>query len=338
MIKDRKTGDLKTFHPTSVLETAYDILFFWVARMVLMSTYALKEAPFKTVYLHGLVRDAQGRKMSKSLGNGIDPIDMIERYGADATRLSLIIGTTPGNDIRLSEAKIAGQRNFVNKLWNISRFAVLQGAAGAPDHFTAKSPADRWILSRLNRLIREVTADLDALRFSPAVEKTYTFAWHEFADWYLEVAKIEKNIPVVRHVLETVLKLFHPFVPFCTERIWRELYPSGPQLIIAPWPKPNNRVVSLSAERSFAEFQRVVGALRVFRQNSGWRAEDAGAVAGRVPKDLALVSRLTGIKLVDQAEPTWRPIRMAEEVTCSLDYGWTLSLSGEGENVKPLTP
>ncbi len=221
--------DLKKFHPTQVLETGYEILTLWVSRMIIMSLFALKEIPFENVYLHGMVLDKHGKKMSKSKGNGIDPIEVIEKYGTDAVRLSLLIGSTPGNDVRFSEEKIEGQRNFVNKLWNIFRYIW--------DHFLDDdfykntlnkktknwTLADRWILSRMSWLRVNVTRNLDDYNFSKAGELLYDFTWNEFADWYIEVSKIEKHKEkdaVFTDVMNDLLKLWHPFMPFVTEEIW----------------------------------------------------------------------------------------------------------------------
>lgn len=244
----KKTDDFQTYHPTAVLETGYDILFFWVARMILMTTYTLGDVPFQTVYLHGLVRDEQGRKMSKSLGNIINPLDMIDQYGTDATRLSLLIGATPGNDVKLSQEKIAGFRNFTNKLWNISRFMLLniehpQRHIAMPQVHT---DADVWILEKLNILIGDVTAHLDAYEFSLAGEKLREFTWSVLADWYLEMAKVEgQKSEILNYLLNTMLTLWHPFMPFVTEAIWQEVY--GESMLMAePWPT----TVSLSENTS----------------------------------------------------------------------------------------
>lgn len=243
---ENKWSKEKIFHPTLVLETGYDILFFWVARMILMTTYTLGTVPFKTVYLHGLVRDEKGHKMSKSLGNIINPLDMIEKYGTDATRLSLLLGTAPGNDMKLSEEKIAGFRNFTNKLWNISRFILLH--IDKPDanifenqKFDFKgSIADEWILTRLERMRREVTENLNKFQFSYAGEKLRDFTWNELADWYLECVKFEKdNSAILNYVLNTLLKLWHPFMPFVTEVIWEEMYGSDNLLLVTSWPNVN---------------------------------------------------------------------------------------------------
>lgn len=264
---DVTAEDFKNYHPTSVLETGYDILFFWVARMILMSTYLVNDVPFKTVYLHGLVRDEQGRKMSKSLGNIIDPLTMIEKYGADATRLSLVLGNTPGNDLKLSEEKIAGFRNFTNKLWNISRF-VLGGVSSVRhiESVTPKTLADKWILSRFATVVAKVTKLQESYDLSLAGETLRDFTWGEFADWYLEVAKAEgEKEEILLFMLERLLVLWHPFMPFVTEEIYKQ-WNSG-MLIIAEWPKAESlaHLINESAEKQFAEVQEVVVAIRNIR-------------------------------------------------------------------------
>lgn len=235
-----ETPDFKNFHPTTILETGYDIIFFWVARMILMTTYTLGEIPFETVYLHGLVRDEKGKKMSKSLGNAIDPLDMIEQYGADATRLSLLIGNTPGNDLKLSEQKIAGFRNFTNKLWNISRFMLLN-IDNPKVNITkpeAKTDADAWILGNLERIIASTIYHIEKNDLSYAGEKLREFTWNTLADWYLECVKIEKGKDnILNYVLNTVLKLWHPFMPFATEAIWREIYGEDQMLMVEKFPE-----------------------------------------------------------------------------------------------------
>ncbi len=234
------TADLKTFHPTSLLETGYDILFFWVARMILMTTYTLGQIPFEKVYLHGLVRDEKGRKMSKSLGNVINPLDTIAEFGADATRLSLLLGNTPGNDLKLSQEKVEGFRNFTNKLWNISRFMLLNIPepkidVGLPE---AKTLFDEWILQQLNSTINQVNSSLDGYHFSGAGELLRSFTWDLLADWYLEIAKIEGDkSAILNYILNTLLKLWHPFMPFVTEQIWSEIYGTDKILMVEKWPQ-----------------------------------------------------------------------------------------------------
>lgn len=255
-----KTVDLENYHPTSVLETGYDILFFWVARMILMSAYALGEVPFKNVYLHGLVRDEQGRKMSKSLGNIIDPLDVSAKYGTDAVRLALVLGTSPGQDQKMSDEKIAGFRNFTNKLWNIGRFVSRTTNDERP---TTKSVADRWILSRLNETVVAVTERLANFQLSQAGEMLRDFTWTEFADWYVEIHKREGNDAVLREVFMTLLKLWHPFMPYVTEVLWEKLGGEG-LLMIAPWPKAEGES-DIEAEKIMAGLQEIVSAIRSLR-------------------------------------------------------------------------
>lgn len=270
-----KTKDFEMYHPNTIMETGYDILFFWVARMILMTTYTLGEVPFKTVYLHGLIRDENGKKMSKSLGNAIDPLESIEKYGADATRLSLMIGTSPGNDMKMSEEKIAGFRNFTNKLWNISRFVlttVVEGKRIEGKESEGKTLADRWILSRLSEITERVTNHLEKYEFSQAGEVLRDFTWSEFADWYLEIAKIqrkdsslqESTDQVLIYVLQTVIKLWHPFMPFVTEEIWKN-FNSDKMLIVEDWPKVTG---SVSDNREFERLKEIVEKIR------NWRAEN----------------------------------------------------------------
>ncbi|MDP3042865.1 MAG: valine--tRNA ligase [bacterium] len=249
----KKSGDLARFYPTQVLETGYEILTLWVSRMIMMSLFALREIPFENVYLHGMVLDKYGKKMSKSKGNGIDPLDVIEKFGTDAVRLSLVIGNTPGNDLRLSEEKIAGFRNFTNKLWNIARYVLQSSKFKVPRPRNAQrgrqssklqfkiqnlTLADEWILEKLQNLIKDVSEDLGNYRFSQAGEKLREFTWSDFADWHLEASKFEKSEAkqqVLLMVLENLLKLWHPFMPFVTEAIWREMDKDS-LLMVEKWP------------------------------------------------------------------------------------------------------
>lgn len=259
-----KTKDLGIFHPTAVMETSYDIIFFWVARMILMSTYLVGEIPFRTVYLHGLVRDKRGRKMSKSLGNGIDPLEMSEKYGADAVRLALVIGTTPGNDQKLDEQKIAGYRNYVNKIWNIGRYLAMQEHEPAQNKVQRKTIADKWIMSQLSRVSGLSKKFLEEnFMFSSVGELIYNFAWHDFADWYLEITKIEKNSLLAREVFRTLLKLLHPFMPFVTEELWSRLGYGKTLLMIQPWPEADEKLIDEGAEKEFAYLQ---GRITKFRK------------------------------------------------------------------------
>ncbi len=242
--------DYKYFYPTSVMETGYEILNIWVAKMIMLSLYRTNELPFKTVYLHGLVRDAFGEKMSKSKGNVINPLDVIEKHGADALRMALVIGTSPGNDVSVSENKIKGYRNFTNKIWNIGRFVYLNLKSTrkqVPWYKTKMrglTREDEKIIRKLNLLIKETTKSLDGFKFSPAGEAIYQFLWHQFADKYIEKVKPrvrDKDVvalSVLHHVYLNCLKLLHPFMPFVTEAVWQQMpRKSKKKLIVSPWPK-----------------------------------------------------------------------------------------------------
>ncbi|NCN52239.1 valine--tRNA ligase [Candidatus Parcubacteria bacterium] len=244
-----ETDDLKTYHPTTLIESGYDILFFWIARMVLMSGFFLGQVPFKTVYLHGLVRDGQGRKISKSLGNNIDPIDMIEKYGTDAVRLSLVTNMVPGSDSRISEDKIRGYKHFANKIWNISRF-VLENRTVDTAKETQWDDADKRDLAELDATITDVNGHMESHRIDLAVDAVYHYVWHTFADEVIERSKdalkgddVSARIRTSRklqHILTTSLKLLHPFMPFVTEAVWQELpkdMKDAELLMVAKWPR-----------------------------------------------------------------------------------------------------
>ncbi|MFA6278508.1 MAG: valine--tRNA ligase [Candidatus Paceibacterota bacterium] len=245
------TDDFKNYHPTDLLETGYDILFFWVARMILMTEFTIGDIPFKTVYLHGMVRDAQGRKMSKSLGNNLDPLDITAKFGADAARMALVVGNTPGTDMRISEDKVKGYKHFSNKLWNIARF-ILENTVDTPQNHVGRttsymSDSDKKILSELDVLTKEITNDIDEYRIYLAAEKIYHYAWHELADKIIEeskpilagsdVAAKESRAILLILLLTRVLKLLHPFMPFITEEIWQSMPTKDSEfLMVAPWP------------------------------------------------------------------------------------------------------
>lgn len=244
--------DFKYFYPTSVMETGHDILFFWVARMVMMGLYRTGKVPFETVYLHGLIR-VDGEKMSKSKGNVINPLEMVGKYGADALRISLVAGTAPGNDSSINEDKIRGYRNFTNKLWNIARFTLADQPPGR-SHFVTPSrwpeglleggtqelrhPDDKWILSELEKTIKSVNSSMEKYRFSDAALELYDFTWHKLADVYIEKIKSrrEEAQPTLKKILETTLRLLHPFMPFITEEIWQRLPHRGKSISLAKWP------------------------------------------------------------------------------------------------------
>ena len=278
------SDDFRYFHPTNVLETAYDILFFWVARMIIMTTYTMRDIPFGDVYLHGLVLDEQGKKMSKSKGNVINPLEMIEKYGTDAVRLSLVIGSAPGNDMKLSEEKIAGFRNLVNKLWNIARFIIEKSKAKSRKPELLRTDdltlADKWILGRMRDLIKEVSDDLVNYRFSLAGEKLREFTWNDLADWYLEASKFEKNKSkevILIKILRDLLKLWHPFMPFVTETIWQNTDQNNNLksknnkiqnlLMIEKWPETSEykKFADLNNENNFEIIKNIIMAIRQAR-------------------------------------------------------------------------
>lgn len=310
-----KTKDLKYFHPTNVLETGYDILFFWIARMILMTTYALNEIPFKYVYLHGLVRTREGKKMSKSDPKTcIDPLDMIKKYGADALRLSMVIGATPGNDIRLYEEKIAGFRNFVNKIWNATRFSLMQKGISENRALSIKkssgstvkprSLADKWILTRTQQIIKEVTADIEQFRFSDAGMKIYDFTWGEYCAWYLEIAKgTNQNLGVLNYVLETILSLLHPFVPYVTETLWEKLGKKN-LLIGHNWPVFNKKFIFSKETAAMSVIINVVTAIRNLRHES--KIEPAKKIRA------ILVSKKWQKLLEEKREPIMRIAKLGE--------------------------
>ena len=242
-----KTEELKYFYPTNTLVTAYDIIFFWVARMIFSGIAHMGEVPFDTVLIHGLVRDAQGRKMSKSLGNGIDPLEIIDQYGADALRFTLATGNSPGNDMRFSDEKVNASRNFANKLWNASRFILMNlsdevDVVKLPDTLTVE---DKWVLSKYNTLVKDVTENLEKFELGMAVQKLYDFIWDIFCDWYIELCKSRLQAggasslgaqQVLVYVMEGTLKLLHPFMPFITEEIWQALPHEGESIMVSAWP------------------------------------------------------------------------------------------------------
>jgi valyl-tRNA synthetase len=347
------TEDLRTFYPTSVLITAYDILFFWVARMMMFGLYAMRgkepndAVPFRTIVLHGLVRDQFGKKMSKSKGNVVDPIDWMERFGTDATRFTLARGANPGSDEAISEDWAAGSRNFCNKLWNATRFALLNGAeATGPFGITAFDPngsgsgtdprsfgdlstADRWILSRLSGVIADVNALIESYEFGKACEALYHFAWDEFCDWYLELAKVpltsgdeaaaRRTRKVLGFVLDQMLRLLHPVMPFVTDELWCALTGQD-SVMMAAW--PDLEFSDPAAEAEVESLMRLVTEIRQFRSGQGLRPGQ------RVP------ARLAGIESTPLAADE-EEIRSLLRLTAPADgFGATASLLAEGVTVE----
>lgn len=287
-----KTADLARFHPTSVIETAWDILFFWVARMVMFSEYFLHEVPFRTVYIHGLILDAEGKKMSRSKGNGIDPMVISDKFGTDALRLSLIVGNAVGQDLRYSEQRAEYYRNFVNKTWNVARYVFSHQPS--EKKLSVESVADAWILDRLAAAVADVTKYIEGYDFSGAGTVLTQFIWHDFADWYIEASKVHKNVGVLYAVLEASLKLLHPYAPFVTEALWQELHP-GELLMVEPWPTADRRWRHPKEAATFSRLQGVVVALRNFRAHAGPQADVRGKYVDRNTHKLdpELLSALT---------------------------------------------
>ncbi len=307
-----ETADLKRFYPTDVLETGYDILFFWVARMVMAGTLYTNDIPFHTIYLHGLVRDEHGRKMSKSTGNVVDPLDLMEKYGTDALRFTLLTGGTPGNDLNLALTKVASNRNFANKIWNITRFIIhsLKEAETAEKDFadskSSYTVADRWIIYQVRELVQNVDRLMDSYQYGEAGRQAHDFLWNEFADWYLELAKVQLNqgtsvarttLKVLYEVMDTSLRLLHPFIPFVTEETWQHLSQAfkgtdigikpvdgQPEaLIIAPWPRYENEL-GLEFKQSAEQFERLRELIRRIRAT---RSEYKVPAARRIPASIS---------------------------------------------------
>ena len=268
------TEELKYFYPTNTLVTGYDIIFFWVARMIFSGLEHMGEVPFNTVFFHGLIRDAQGRKMSKSLGNGVDPLDVISVYGADALRFTLVTGNSPGNDLRFSEEKVSASRNFANKIWNAARFILMNIKGKDIDCALPKKlyTSDKWILNRFNNVTAAVTENLEKFELGMAVSKLYDFIWDDFCDWYIELAKIrmnsadEESADSARRVLvwtmSNTLKLLHPFMPYITEEIWQTLPHDGEALIVAKWPEYDE---ALSFPQEAKNLENVMALIRAIR-------------------------------------------------------------------------
>lgn len=268
------TEELKYFYPTNTLVTGYDIIFFWVARMIFSGLEHMGEVPFNTVFFHGLIRDAQGRKMSKSLGNGVDPLDVISAYGADALRFTLVTGNSPGNDLRFSEEKVSASRNFANKIWNAARFILMNIEGKDIDCALPKKlyTSDKWILNRFNNVTAAVTENLEKFELGMAVSKLYDFIWDDFCDWYIELAKIrmngadEESADSARRVLvwtmSNTLKLLHPFMPYITEEIWQTLPHDGEALIVAKWPEYDE---ALSFPQEAKNLENVMALIRAIR-------------------------------------------------------------------------
>lgn len=275
------TSDLEYFYPTDVLVTGYDIIFFWVARMMFSGLEHMRKVPFHYVLIHGLVRDEQGRKMSKSLGNGVDPLEIIDKYGADSLRFSLLQGVAPGNDMRFSEAKVEASRNFMNKIWNASRYVIMncEGRKIKPITEFKLTPADKWIISRLQATIRDVTLSLNKFEFGLALQTLYDFTWSDFCDWYIELTKPalysededkkDNAVSVLTFVLENTLKLLHPFVPFITDEIYRSLPNTTGSIMVSSFPRYNSRLTYKKEAAAFEGVMEIIKAIREVKLETG---------------------------------------------------------------------
>ena len=273
---EKDATDLKTFYPTDTLVTGYDIIQAWVSRMIYSGLEYMKEKPFENVLIHGIVRDSQGRKMSKSLGNGIDPLEIIEKYGTDSLRFSLILGITAGNDIRYSQDKLDSASNFANKLWNASKFVLMNlEDYNENEDYGNLTYEDKWILSKLNRLVQEVTNNIDNFDLGVAVQKIYDFIWNEFCDWYIEIVKTrlyDTNCKTrkaaqytLNKVLQDSLKLLHPVMPFVTEKIYMELYNNDESIMISEWPKYNEKLNFEDEENEIEKLKSIIVGIRNVR-------------------------------------------------------------------------
>ena len=305
-----KTADLAKFYPTSVLVTGYDILFFWVVRMMMMSTFAMEGvAPFKTIMLHGLVRDQFGKKMSKSRGNVIDPIEFMDKYGADALRFTLARGANPGTDQALAEDWIAGSRNFATKLWNATRFAMMNGAnvSGPMPSIDSLNAIDRWILSRLSETIQETNDLLESYEFARACDAIYHFAWDDLCDWYLELSKETfasndkaNSQRVLGYVLDQLMRILHPIMPFITEELWTTLT-AGESVVVAQWPKAEATHVDKKSEALVAALQEIITDVRRFRNDQG--VKPSQKIPGRFVISNEIAQYASAMSFVLKLEP-----------------------------------
>ena len=332
-----QSDDLKKFYPTSVLVTGYDILFFWVARMMMFGLFAMDGVqPFHTIALHGLVRDQFGKKMSKSKGNTVDPIEFMDKYGADALRFTLARGANPGKDQALAEDWIGGSRNFATKLWNATRFAMMNGATveGALPDLSTLNAIDKWILNRLSETISEVDSLLEQYEFARACELMYHFAWDDLCDWYLELSKesfasgdCADTKRVLGFVLDQLFRLMHPIMPFITETMWTALT-GGESLVIAQWPVAHPDHIDKRAEKLIIELQEIITDVRRFRNDQGIKTSQkiparfiAPAHINEYAGAMAFVLRLELREITPSAHCEIGAVKVEFDLTGSIDVG-----------------
>jgi valyl-tRNA synthetase len=338
-----RTPELDRFYPTSVLVTGYDILFFWVARMMMFGLYAMDDVqPFDVVNLHGMVRDGHGKKMSKSFGNVVDPLDWIERYGADATRFTLARGANPGSDVPISEEWCQGSRNFCNKLWNATRFALMNGATvdGPLPEQSELSAIDKWILSRLQHVIGEVNEQFATYEYAKVCDTLYHFAWDDVCDWYLELSKpvlaegSATTRRVLGHVLDQLLRLLHPVIPFVTEELWIALT-GGETVVRAAWPTADPALINDGAEEELAALQKVVTEVRRFRSDQGLKPTQRVTAAltglGNVGIDAhePLIRSLARLDRPDDGFTATATLAITGAITVDLDTRGTIDVAAE---------
>jgi valyl-tRNA synthetase len=353
------TPDLRRYYPTDIMETGYDILFFWVARMIMMGLWFTDDIPFHTVYLHGLVRDEHGRKMSKSYGNVIDPLEIVDEYGTDALRFTLLTGSAPGSDLNLAESRIEYSRNFGNKLWQMSRFlwSNLEGYTPHPEpRIAALDLPQRWILSRLAGLVSNTQRLFDTFQYGEAGRQMLDFLWSEFADWYVEVSKLalysgdaerrEQALDVLAYVINTGLRLLHPYIPYITEEIWRYLFPGQGALIIAAWPQANPAHPDAAAETELAILMDLVRGIRnaraEYKVEPGYKisaAIDPGGHRRLIEQYADLFGRLCNVDKIalleaDTAAPGQAATIISADVTVYLPLADLIDLDAERERLR----
>ncbi len=314
-----------------MLVTGYDILFFWVARMMMFGLYAMEgKQPFDVVALHGMVRDQYGKKMSKSFGNVVDPLDWIDRFGADATRFTLAKGANPGADVPVSEEWCQGSRNFCNKLWNATRFALMNGATvegGLPEEL---STVDRWILSRLQHTIAAVDEQFEAFEFAKVCDTLFHFAWDDVCDWYVELSKAAPSPRVLGHVLDQLLRLLHPIIPFVTDELWCALTRSDGSVVVAEWPTVDPSLVDDAAEASIEALQRVVTEVRRFRSDQGLKpGQRVTATVTGIDDHEVLVRSLARLDEAGDGFAATATVTIAGGIVVALDTRGTIDVSAE---------